>query len=117
MRREELRGGRGKSECPPAMVRGELVCSTKSGSRARFAVHYRGADGDGVSTSLEALARRPGVVLSRAQLLAAARDERVRSSSSRIVDTYVNRLRRKLEAIEPGFTGIETVVGAGYRWR
>jgi DNA-binding response OmpR family regulator len=30
---------------------------------------------------------------------------------------YVNRLRRKLEAIDPSFTGIETVVGAGYRWR
>jgi DNA-binding response OmpR family regulator len=29
----------------------------------------------------------------------------------------VNRLRRKLEAIDPAFDGIETVVGAGYRWR
>ncbi len=37
--------------------------------------------------------------------------------AERIIDTYVRRLRRKLESIEPGFDGIDTVVGAGYRWR
>ncbi len=64
---------------------------------------------------LEALARRPGVVLARARLL-----EIVRGDDSivgeRIVDVYVRRLRRKLEAIEPSFSNIETVVGLGYRW-
>ncbi len=64
---------------------------------------------------LEALARRPGVVLSRGQLL-----DQVRGDGSvvvdRIVDTYVRRLRRKLEEIDAGFSSIETVVGAGYRW-
>jgi DNA-binding response OmpR family regulator len=65
---------------------------------------------------LEALARRPGIVLSRDRLL-----EIVRGDDSvvveRIIDTYVRRLRRKLEAVAPGFDGIETVVGAGYRLR
>lgn len=65
---------------------------------------------------LEALARRPGVVLSRERLL-----EIVRGHDSvvveRIVDTYVNRVRRKLEAVDPSFTALETVIGAGYRWR
>jgi len=65
---------------------------------------------------LEALARRPGVVLSRAQLL-----EQVRGDGSvvadRIIDTYVRRLRRKLEAADAAFDALETVVGAGYRWR
>jgi DNA-binding response OmpR family regulator len=65
---------------------------------------------------LEALARRPGVVLSRDRLL-----EIVRGDDSvvveRIIDTYVRRLRRKLEAIDPAFAGIETVIGAGYRFR
>jgi len=65
---------------------------------------------------LEAMARRPGIVLSRERLL-----EIVRGDDSvvveRIVDTYVRRLRRKLEAIDPAFDGIETVVGAGYRLR
>jgi DNA-binding response OmpR family regulator len=65
---------------------------------------------------LEALARRPGVVFSRTRLL-----EHVRGDDSvvaeRIVDTYVKRLRRKLETVDPAFDRIETVVGAGYRWR
>jgi DNA-binding response OmpR family regulator len=65
---------------------------------------------------LEALATRPGVVFSRDRLLALARgDDSV--VDARLVDTYVRRLRRKLEAIEPAFDGIETVIGAGYRYR
>ena len=65
---------------------------------------------------LEALASRPGVVLSRARLLEIVRgDESV--VADRIVDTYVRRLRKKLEAIAPEFSDLETIVGAGYRWR
>jgi DNA-binding response OmpR family regulator len=65
---------------------------------------------------LEALAGRAGAVLSRDRLLGLARgDDSV--VDARLVDTYVRRLRRKLEAIEPGFDRIETVIGAGYRWR
>ena len=62
------------------------------------------------------LAGRPGVVFTREQLL-----ERIRGDDSvvvdRLVDTYVRRLRRKIEELDPGFDGIETLVGAGYRWR
>ncbi len=65
---------------------------------------------------LEALARRPGVVFSRDKLLEIARGDGS-VVVERIVDTYVKRLRRKLEAIDPAFAGIETVVGAGYRLR
>lgn len=65
---------------------------------------------------LEALTSRPGVVLGRPALL-----ERIRGDDSvvaeRIIDTYVRRLRRKLETIDPQFDAIETVVGAGYRWK
>ena len=65
---------------------------------------------------LESLARRPGIVFSRDRLL-----ELIRGDDSvvapRIIDTYVRRLRRKLEMVHPGFDDIETVVGAGYRWR
>jgi len=65
---------------------------------------------------LEALSRRPGIVQSRERLLEIARgDDSV--VVERIVDTYVRRLRRKLEEIDAGFDRIETVVGAGYRWR
>ena len=64
---------------------------------------------------LDTLTRRPGLVLARDRLM-----EGMRGDDSfvdeRIVDTYVRRLRRKLEAVDPDFDLIETVVGAGYRW-
>ncbi|MGM0557932.1 MAG: response regulator transcription factor [Myxococcota bacterium] len=65
---------------------------------------------------LEALVNRPGIVYSRQQLL-----DRIRGDDSvvaeRLVDTYVRRLRRKFEEIDAHFDAIETVIGAGYRWR
>lgn len=65
---------------------------------------------------LEAFARRPGVVLSRERLMELGRgDDSI--VGDRIIDTYVRRLRRKLEAVEAGFDRIETVIGAGYRWK
>ncbi len=65
---------------------------------------------------LEALARRPGIVFSRDQLLEKARaDDSV--VAERLIDTYIRRLRRKIEAIDPAFDRIDTVIGAGYRWR
>jgi two-component system OmpR family response regulator/two-component system response regulator ChvI len=65
---------------------------------------------------LEALASRPGVVFNRDRLMELARgDDSV--VAERIIDTYVRRLRRKLEAVADDFDEIETVIGAGYRWR
>jgi DNA-binding response OmpR family regulator len=65
---------------------------------------------------LEALAQRVGIVLSRDRLLEIARsDDSV--VAERIIDTYVRRLRRKLEAVDPAFDRIETVIGAGYRYK
>jgi DNA-binding response OmpR family regulator len=65
---------------------------------------------------LEALSRRPGVVSSRDALIDACRgDDAV--VGDRLIDTYVRRLRRKFEAVDPAFDAIETVIGAGYRWR
>lgn len=65
---------------------------------------------------LEALARRPGIIHSRGQLLSAIRDDDC-IVVDRLIDTYVRRLRRKLEEVDAGFDRIETVVGVGYRWR
>lgn len=65
---------------------------------------------------LEAFVRRPGIVLSRARLLELGRgDDGI--VDDRLVDTYVRRLRRKIEAVDSSFEGIETVIGAGYRLR
>jgi DNA-binding response OmpR family regulator len=87
--------------------------------RERLEMRYCGTH---VATTLselrlvEAMIERPGIVLSRTRLL-----EHVRGDDSvvdgRLIDTYVRRMRRKLEEIDPTFDRIETVVGAGYRWR
>ena len=64
---------------------------------------------------LEAMVRRPGIVLSRARLLELVREDGS-VVAERLVDTYVRRLRKKLGTIDPSFDRIETVIGAGYRW-
>ncbi len=67
-------------------------------------------------TLLHVLARHPGHVKTRAQLLEEAypNDAYV---SDRTIDSHVKRLRKKLVEVDPGFEGIETVYGLGYRYR
>src|SRR5262245_38752055 len=64
---------------------------------------------------LQALARRPGVVKTRDQLMDDAYPDRV-SVSDRTIDSHVKRIRRKFEAIDREFAAIEGVYGAGYRF-
>lgn len=63
---------------------------------------------------LDALASQPGVVLSRAHLLACMR-EGGDEVGPRIIDTYVQRLRRKLRKVGGTADLIQTVVGEGYK--
>lgn len=65
---------------------------------------------------LETLSKRPGIVLSRDRLLDAVREDGS-TVAPRIIDTYINRLRKKLGEVDPASREIDTVVGAGYRWR
>ena len=65
---------------------------------------------------LQSLARRPGVVKTREQLMEAAYPDRV-SVSDRTIDSHVKRIRRKFERIDPAFDALEGVYGAGYRYR
>ena len=67
-------------------------------------------------TLLHALARHPGHVKSRAQLLQEGypHDAYV---SDRTIDSHIKRLRRKLEEADSSFAAVETVYGLGYRWR
>jgi two-component system response regulator ChvI len=62
---------------------------------------------------LEALATRPGVVKSRNQLMDAAYSDDV-FVDDRTIDSHIKRLRRKFREVDPQFTGIETLYGAGY---
>jgi two-component system OmpR family response regulator len=64
---------------------------------------------------LEAFMRQPGVILSRYHLLELAWD-REYDNRSNVIDVYVGRLRRKLDA-PFGRRSLETVRGAGYRLR
>jgi two-component system, OmpR family, response regulator ChvI len=64
---------------------------------------------------LQSLARRPGVVRTRDQLMDDAYPDRV-SVSDRTIDSHVKRIRRKFAAVDPAFDGIDGVYGAGYRF-
>lgn len=64
---------------------------------------------------LLALARRPGVVKTRDQLMEDAYPDRV-SVSDRTIDSHVKRIRRKFEALDRSFAAIQGVYGAGYRF-
>ncbi len=65
---------------------------------------------------LHALARHPGHVKTRAQLLADGYPDDT-YVAERTVDSHIKRLRRKLEDADPAFDAIETAYGLGYRWR
>lgn len=62
---------------------------------------------------VHALARHPGQVRRRGQLMDAA---------SLVVDdttvtSHIKRIRRKFQTVDPEFDRLETVYGAGYRWQ
>ena len=65
---------------------------------------------------LRALARRPGHVKNRQQLIeeAYSHDTYV---SERTIDSHVKRVRKKFHGVDPEFDGLETVYGLGYRYR
>jgi two-component system, OmpR family, response regulator ChvI len=63
---------------------------------------------------LHSLARFPGYVKTRDQLMAAAYPDDT-FVSDRTIDSHIKRLRRKFSELDPGFSAIETVYGLGYR--
>ncbi len=62
---------------------------------------------------LNALAKHPGHVKTREQLMEAAKA--VVDDST--VTSHIKRLRKKIVALESDFDQIETVYGMGYRWK
>ena len=65
---------------------------------------------------LEALARRPGHVKNRDQLIDAAYGEHI-YVDDRTIDSHIKRLRRKFKEVDTDFSEIETLYGVGYRYR
>ena len=62
---------------------------------------------------LETLAARPGVIKSRNQLMDCAYSDDT-YVDDRTIDSHIKRLRRKFRAVDPTFSAIETLYGAGY---
>ncbi len=65
---------------------------------------------------LQALAKRPGHVKNRDQLIDAAYGEHI-YVDDRTIDSHIKRLRRKFKEMDPDFAQIETLYGVGYRYR
>jgi len=65
---------------------------------------------------LQALAKRPGHVKNRDQLIDAAYGEHI-YVDDRTIDSHIKRLRRKFKDMDPEFAQIETLYGVGYRYR
>lgn len=61
---------------------------------------------------VHALARYPGHVKNRQQLMDAA--QAVLDDNT--ITSHVKRIRRKFVALDPDFAAVETVYGMGYRW-
>lgn len=82
----------------------------------RMRVTWRGSDVPLTVTEfwmVHALVRHPGHVKSREQLM---REAQVVVDDA-TVTSHIKRIRKKFEAIDAGFDEIDTVHGAGYRWR
>ena len=65
---------------------------------------------------VEALARRPGYVKNRDQLIDAAYGEHI-YIDDRTIGSHIKRLRRKFKNEDEEFAEIETLYGVGYRYR
>lgn len=61
---------------------------------------------------VHALARRPGHVKNRQQLMDAANV--VLDDNS--ITSHIKRIRKKFQQIDPGFDALQTAYGMGYRW-
>jgi two-component system, OmpR family, response regulator BaeR len=84
----------------------------------RIAVHGKALDLTPTEYGiLAALARRPGQVFARAQLLDLARAGNASLDvTDRAIDSHVKNLRKKLEAVLPGVDAIHSIYGLGYRF-
>lgn len=107
-------GGENASEDEPAanaITRGELYMDP-----ARHQVTWAGHPVSLTVTEfliLEALAARPGVIKSRNQLMDAAYPDDI-FVDDRTVDSHIKRMRRKFRQVDPHFSAIDTLYGAGY---
>jgi len=92
------------------LTRGALVLDPQ-----RFEAFWRGRPIELTVTEfwmLHSLARHPGHVKDRDALM---RDANM-VVDGHTITSYIKRIRRKFESLEPAFDAIETVYGLGYRF-
>jgi two-component system OmpR family response regulator len=92
------------------LTRGDLVIDTE-----RMSIHWQDQSVNLTLTEfwlVHALARYPGHVKNRQQLMDAA--QAVLDDNT--ITSHIKRIRRKFHAIDAEFDSIETVYGMGYRW-
>ena len=112
LRRAEPHDG-GQEPAEKVMVRGDLEIDP-----LRHNCKWKGNDVRLTVTEfliLEALARRPGMVKNRDQLMDIAYDDQI-YVDDRTIDSHIKRLRKKFREIDPDFNSIETLYGIGYRF-
>ena len=61
------------------------------------------------------LAKRPGIIKERSQLMDIAYREDT-EIEDRTIDSHVKRIRKKFKKVDSNFSAIETRYGSGYRW-
>ena len=61
------------------------------------------------------LAKRPGIIKERSQLMDIAYREDT-EIEDRTIDSHVKRIRKKFKKVDTNFSAIETRYGSGYRW-
>tara|TARA_B100000579_G_scaffold71993_1_gene55059 strand:- start:954 stop:1655 length:702 start_codon:yes stop_codon:yes gene_type:complete len=64
---------------------------------------------------VQELAKRPGIIKERSQLMDIAYREDT-DIEDRTIDSHVKRIRKKFKKVDSNFSAIETRYGSGYRW-
>ena len=64
---------------------------------------------------VQELAKRPGIIKERSQLMDIAYREDT-DIEDRTIDSHVKRIRKKFKKVDQNFSAIETRYGSGYRW-
>ena len=64
---------------------------------------------------VQELAKRPGIIKERSQLMDIAYREDT-DIEDRTIDSHVKRIRKKFKKVDNNFSAIETRYGRGYRW-
>ncbi len=114
LRRQKLNSDYNGKDYPKSIIRGHLLLDS-----ARHLCKWKGLELNLTVTEfllIETLAKRPGLVKTRDQLIDAAYGETI-YVDDRTIDSHIKRLRRKFKSFDENFDEIETIYGIGYRYK